>query len=72
MSALASTSMAAPDEIEEAVFANLLKSIRRNRFLPIPPQVGSGVQGVAGVCSRGQHRRRLDDALAEAQDEHQR
>jgi SAM-dependent methyltransferase len=46
MSVVASNSAAVSGEIEEAVFASLLKSIRRNRFLPIPAQernfVGDG------------------------------
>ncbi|WP_374307667.1 class I SAM-dependent methyltransferase [Dongia sp.] len=46
MNALTRTPAADAAEIDEAVFASLLKSIRRNRFLPIPPQernfVGDG------------------------------
>ena len=46
MNAVTRTPAADAAEIEEAVFASLLKSIRRNRFLPIPPQernfVGDG------------------------------
>ncbi|WP_374650948.1 class I SAM-dependent methyltransferase [Dongia sp.] len=46
MNALTRAPGAEPAEIDEAVFASLLKSIRRNRFLPIPSQernfVGDG------------------------------
>lgn len=46
MNALTRASGSGPAEIEEAVFASLLKSIRHNRFLPIPPEernfVGDG------------------------------
>ncbi|MBK8160887.1 MAG: class I SAM-dependent methyltransferase [Rhodospirillaceae bacterium] len=46
MSAVLAEKVVAGDTIDEAIFASLLKSIRRNRFLPIPPEernfVGDG------------------------------
>jgi SAM-dependent methyltransferase len=46
MSAAATASAGNTSELDEALFAGLLKSIRRNNFLPIPPQernfVGDG------------------------------
>ncbi len=46
MSAAVANRAPAAEEIDEAVFASLLKSIRRNHFLPVPPQernfVGDG------------------------------